>query len=133
MKKIFTLLVSLALFFQLLLWAIPYAWPMLYNEQQLSILSLHGYGSFYDLYGSYPYILMFLYLSASIGVLLFKPWAKPTFLVLTLVSIFTVPFMGVTISEPIIGTLGYIITLIDGSILTMLYFTSVSNEFIKSA
>ena len=133
MKRIFTILILTALALQAITFVIPYYWGLIYTNEEMELLAWHGYGAQLDVYGPSLYILSAVYVLVYIGLIFYKAWAKPSFLLITIISIAITPFMGITINEPINNILGYTLSLIDGAILTMLYLTSVSNEFTKSA
>jgi len=110
----------------------PYFWAHIYSGDKLNMLSWDGFGAMYDINGPIQYLFLVAYGVVSIGLIFFQPWSKQLFLGLTLLSIAITLFSGISVYEPINGLLGYIMTLIDGSILTMIYFTSVSKEFVKN-
>ena len=127
MNKLFKNTVIGFLILLIIWYCIPFFWEHLYNDEQLNLLSWHGYESFIDIYGPIPYIIAFLYIVASLGLLSYKKWGRTMLLSLTIVTIF--PIWGYGVTPPIEGSIGYIVTLAQGVILTISYFTSINNEF----
>lgn len=99
----------------------------------VSALSWSGYGGYFMDIVSLPYIIYTSYALISLGLVLFKIWARPAFLAITTISIFMNLINGYTVSTPIDNLLLNIVLLLDGAILTMLYLTSASNEFSGNA
>lgn len=133
MKNTFKTLVISAFAIQVIILLSHYYWGAIYTNEEMELLAWHGFGAKFDIYGPTLYMLLGGYFVVTIGLITFMPWAKIAFLLITIASIIITSLMGITITETIGNTLGSILSLIDGAILTMLYFTSVSNEFTKSA
>jgi hypothetical protein len=127
MNKLFQYLVITSILLQAIWYFLPYSWGYIYTEEQLTLLSWHGHESYFDIYGPLPYLITSLYLVAFIGLFIFKKWGRNLFLALTVFTIF--PIWGFLVSPAIDGSIGYLISLVDGAILSIAYLTTVSNEF----
>ncbi len=68
-------------------------------------------------------------LVAQIGMLFFWRFARPGFLVVTVVWIALTPFFGLSVMLPLEGMLYYTATLCDGAALAMAYFSPLSERF----
>jgi len=69
-------------------------------------------------------------LVAQIGMFFFWRFARPGFLVVTVVWIAMIPFFGLSVTLPLEGMLYYAATLCDGAALAMAYFSPLSERFI---
>ena len=68
-------------------------------------------------------------LVTQIGMLFFWRFARPGFLVVTVVWIALTPFFGLSVTLPLEGMLYYLATLCDGAALAMAYFSPLSERF----
>ncbi|MCG7964530.1 MAG: hypothetical protein N0E54_17645, partial [Candidatus Thiodiazotropha taylori] len=67
MKGIFKTLVIGALAIQTALLVIPHFWPLLYDGQELDLITWHGFGSLVDLSGPIPYLVLIPYAVITYG------------------------------------------------------------------
>lgn len=132
MKNIFkwTVLFSLALY--IFYFFMPYLWEFIYDYETLNLLALNGWRSEVPYYNLVSFSFGFVYLIISIGLFLFNIWARTAFFYLTIATIIITPFLGASVMIKYDLMLSQIVTLLDGVILSMAYFTSISDEFKKS-
>ncbi len=92
-----------------------------------------GYAAVFD--GGWPVYLFILMARLLImaGLLAFDTLARTAFLVFTVISAFSTLLWGFRVTAPIQGPFLVIESMIDGVILAVAYFSSVSTEFRKNA
>ncbi len=129
MKRIFQILVVSSIILHIIWFFLPSFWVYIYNKEELSLLSWHGYGSNIDTYGSIPYLGLLGYMVASIGLIFFKKWARTAFLLLTIINIILTSIGGFSVSPAIDGATSYLVSISDGAILTIAYLTSINTNF----
>ena len=127
MKKLFQILVLTSIILQVILFFLPYAWEHLHDLEELKLLSWGGYESVFDINGPVPYIVTLLYIIIFAGLAMFKKIARTAFLIITIVT--ALPIWGFGVYSQLDGTIGYLIALADGAILTLAYLTHLSDEF----
>jgi len=110
---------------------IPYFDNFLHEEGTLAALSWSGYNAWISPAAQdiFAYTTLFFYVVASIGLINFKTWSKTFFVVLTIFSILSELLFGFSAITAYDAMLLDIVGILDGAILAMLYFTSISNEF----
>jgi hypothetical protein len=128
MIRIFRVLIVATLLLQIVWFILPYGWTYLYEGDAITLLSWNNYGAYIDHNGYLPYLIVVAYIAASVGLMLFKKWARVLFLCLTIGTIVLTPFLGFTVTPALDASIGYIVSLADGAILALAYFTSVANE-----
>ena len=73
--------------------------------------------------------ILLLYLVSIVGLLITRVWAKNMYLFVVIVGYLVSPFLGPTVEHAYTATLYDAITLIEGGILVLLFFTN--SEFNK--
>jgi len=111
-----------------LLFCFPYMWHLLYEEEIIHVLRYTGYGY------SFPipymgYVFLTLYGIASFGLVMFKDWARIGFLVVTIFALMITPFTGLAITGWYESVLWSLLTMTEGMIIALAYFSSIRNEF----
>lgn len=71
------------------------------------------------------------FLASNIGLLMFKRWARTTFIVVTLAAFAFIPVQGVSFTTPLMSALNWLYAMIDGAILAMLLFDPIKAKFAK--
>lgn len=133
MKGIFRGLVVGGLLIQALLFFSPYGWPYIYSDEELNLLSWHGLGASYDVFGVIPYAFVIAYIVVSLGLLAYQSWLRIAFLILTIVGILLMPFSGLQVYAPYDNPFASALGLMDGAILAILFLTEFAKEFQSSA
>jgi hypothetical protein len=129
MKNIFTGLVVITLIAYVVWFCMPLLWEYLYEGDVLNALSWNGYGSQINTNGPIPYIFLVAYGVICIGLINFKRWARTGYVIFTILSILITPFLGLSVQWGIESFLSYVISLGDGAIIAMLFFTNLSDKF----
>ncbi|MBC2715739.1 MAG: hypothetical protein HF978_10565 [Desulfobacteraceae bacterium] len=133
MKSMFRYLVVFSMSIYALWFFIPYVTIhfSLYSKEISDILSWTGLDALigYKAQDIIGYIFLFSFLVVSVGLFKFKIWAKIGFILLTLISIFATPLSGLMILPVIDSMLFQIMNLADGIIISLMYFSSLRNEF----
>lgn len=75
------------------------------------------------------FLFFLVYVAATIGLYLFKAWARSLFLISTAAGYLITPFIG-PIVEPAIATVfNYLVSFVGGMILAVIYYTPISSRF----
>jgi len=109
----------------------PYFWQSIYDQNTLDLLSWNGYGGLLGNHTWLAYSFLLLYYFTYWGLINFKPLARLIFLVLVFVSFITASFNGIVVQTASGYFLDSLLFFIDGLIITLMYFTDLSNEFLK--
>lgn len=131
MENIFRIIIASSTILFIILCFLPYFDYFWLSDEELQILSYDGWGS--ELPNNLFFIwgLFLTWISISIGLFFFVPIARTAFLILLVFSVILTFFWGIRIHTPLSVLLSGIISMSDGAILIMLYFTSVSSKFSK--
>lgn len=129
MKDIFRFTVIGSLILYVVWFLLPHAWIYLYGEEEIALLTYSNYGAKFNDNGPLLYIFMIANVVSSLGLLQYKKWARTAFFALTVFPVFLSLISGFLVSPPFDTALGYIVTLLTGSIVTMSYLTSVGEDF----
>ena len=70
--------------------------------------------------------------AVQVGLFFFRAWARAIYVVLTLAFLVTVPFSGLSISLPLEAALYEAVSIADGLIIALAYFSPLRREFTKS-
>ena len=129
MKAIFRNLVAISTALFVFLWLVPFFDYHWLNEEELTILSASGYGSLIPESQLLYWFLFVAWIVISIGLWLFIDVARTAYLYLLVATSVASFFWGFNIFTPYENGIQNIVTLSDGAILVMAYFTSINNEF----
>jgi hypothetical protein len=79
----------------------------------------------------YGFALLFFgaYVVATIGLYFFKSWSRRLYLISTAVGYLLTPFLGPIVEPAIATAINYLVSLIGGMILVVIYFTPLSSRF----
>ncbi len=133
MKSMFRSLVILSMSMYIFWFILPHITYQfdLYSREVSDILSWTGFDALLSFKGQeiigYSFLLFFSIVS--IGLYQFKLWAKKAFVILSVTSFLSTPFYGVLILPPFEATLLPFLNFVDGMILSLMYFSSLKNEF----
>lgn len=72
-------------------------------------------------------------LLSSLGLFLFLSWGRWLLLAVVAVSLASVPFAGVSIGVPLDNIVGYLLSLTDGAILALAFFSPLAEAMRKDA
>ena len=108
----------------ILAWNGDGGWPPTDFAEGLSSASAIGWGVL---------LIAFLavLLAVQIGLFCFHRWARAGFLGLTLVFLVTVPFLGLSIYLPLEAAITELISISDGLIIALAYFSPLRRQFAK--
>lgn len=73
------------------------------------------------------------YLASCVGLLLFRRWARATFIGVAVAGIVVIPWEGVSLTTPLMSLVETLFSMIDGAILVMLLFDPIKAKFAKSS
>jgi hypothetical protein len=102
------------------------------SKEELDILSWGGYGASIQMPAFLHWALVASWVPLAFGMYLFKPLARKLYLWLVIIFILANPFFGLFVATGYEYMLYHISTFLDGAILVMAYYTSISNEFSKA-
>lgn len=109
--------------------AVPFFGPSMYEQEVLDALSWHGYGGVLDVYGPIPFIIAILLMISLVGLHQFKPWARILFTVVTVISGLATPLWGLQVVGSYDTIFGYFVAIGSGAILSLSYWSELSDEF----
>jgi len=107
---------------------LPNAGLPLSNEIH-SIMEWNFYNEIVSIPAVINWIMFLLFNMASIGMLFFKRECRDLFLILMIGSFILTPLRGVSVMTAIDASIGYYITIIDGFILALAYYSELSDNF----
>ena len=70
--------------------------------------------------------------AVQVGLFCFRRWARTGFVALTLLLVVTVPFLGLSIYLPLDAAITELISISDGLIIALAYFSPLRREFAKA-
>ena len=111
---------------------IPYIDSIFHSNEALDILAYSGYGAIIKLPSIYQWFSTLIWLPVSLGMFYYNSIARTLFLVLTIFFALTSTLHGFVVLTGYEVMVYEFTTLLDGVILTMAYFTSVSEKFKKA-
>jgi len=133
-KSLFRYLVLLSIALYAVWFIIPYFSAQLYSSDTYDALSWAGFGATFSFeiltVISYGFLAMFGVVS--LGLIYFKNWARLGFSVLIAFSVLAPIIYGISVETEVESFLGQVITLVDGVLLALMYFSSISSEFDNS-
>jgi hypothetical protein len=129
MDKLFRSLILISNAIYVLWFFQPYNTEHLYESETLVALSWIGFGSIELVSTVSTYIISPLYIVAAVGLWFYFAAARVLFVVLIATSILLAPFTGLSVQTGIDMLLSQIVIGIDGIVLYMCYFSSVSANF----
>lgn len=131
MEKVFRILVVVSYALYVAFFFMPYLWASIYDQQTQNILSWTGYGAVIPFVGWIGYCFFTAYSLITVGLLFTWPLARFLFTFFTVGSITLVALQGVSVLTASEGVILYIMNLIDGALIAIMYFTSFGSRFVK--
>ena len=134
MKSLFRFLVLLSIALYAVWFTIPYFSAQLYSPNTYDALSWSGFGAMFsfEVLTAISYGFLASFGVISVGLLYFKNWARQGFSVLIGLSIVAPIIYGISVVTELEAIIGQALTLVDGAILALMYFSSLSIEFQNS-
>ena len=113
----------------IILMSFPAIWARVYSQDIVDALNLNGKGGVFDLNGPVPLIIAVTYFVSIVGLFNLKAWARHVYLALLIAIGVVTPFFGISVQGYYEGIFGYFFGISCGAILTLSYFSSISNQF----
>ena len=129
MVQTFRILVMLSVLAYVLFVLYPLIGPAPESPFAGQIISLSGYGSAFELPEAVDWAIIVLWILLAIGIYNFKRLARTGYLVLLILELAVLPFIGMQILTAAELFLFSIVCILDGAILAMAFFSSVSEKF----
>jgi hypothetical protein len=129
LKSFFQKLVLLIIALYLIYMLIPYGWQYIYSEETLNALAWNGYGGIVNIFGPVPYVFAAFLLVSLAGLYKFKKWGRTCFMLYAISVGMLSPIFGLGVTAGIDGIVSYFFTFLSGFIISVSYFSSISNEF----
>lgn len=106
-------------------------WDFAYKNQADMALTWAGANALLDRETTFVLsnFLTGIYAVAYIGLFFLQRWARILFLILCIFGGFIIPVYGISVQSGIESMLGYFMSLIDGVLIAVLYFTNASKKF----
>lgn len=111
----------------------PFVDPLLFDEQRLLDWSASGYDAKLPFPAWYPYLWLVYFLIVAYGLYNFHRWSRDALIIGYLAGFLLAPVHGTTIQSPASEVVSILITLLDGIVIGMAYFSSVAERFDKKA
>jgi hypothetical protein len=128
MKTLFRWLVVISTLAYLLLFFMP-AMPLQISPDVAALRGKSGYGATIPSLPWFPWLFLLAWLVASIGLLLFRAWARVLFVAVYIVVLLLRFIQGTTVHLPIEGFLGEVVSLMDGAILALAFTDPTASYF----
>ncbi len=127
-----TLVISL-IFLQLAWFFMP--WGFAYDEHSINAFYWLGYGSFFETetITTMNYFVLTSYTLSCIGLLFFNIWARRAYMLVVILGGLIVPMYGMSVQSGYEDTMAYFMTLGDGIIICLSYFTNLNLRFLNIA
>ncbi|MCF6211895.1 MAG: hypothetical protein L3J88_10725 [Gammaproteobacteria bacterium] len=126
--KLFQVLIVISTLNYVILFFLPY-FPEVFSPETQKILAYNGYGAVISshlfIYGT----VFLLWILSAIGIFFFQNYGRILFLFMYILSIFMIPFFGVSVSAPIESLMFAISDILDIAIITLAYFSPLSGYF----
>ena len=129
MEKLFKTIITTSYILFLIYFFNPYLTIDFYSENTLDALSWNGYGELVYMDSIVGYLFLAAYTIVFIGLLNFMAWARSFFVSLTLISIVFSIVQGLSVLTPLDSTLAYLITILDGATITIMFTNPISTFF----
>lgn len=100
-----------------------------YSEDARNVLALDGFGATVTVGTTFVSALFLVVLAIRSSMYLFVRWARTAFAALCLIYPFFNLFLGFRVVTPVEMIMIHFVTVADGALLAMAYFSSVSNSF----
>jgi len=133
MKQLFRFIVVISTLLYVIFWFLPYVDYLWLTEYEIELASAEGYGGYIPQSLVLAWAQLIIWVVISVGLFFFIPLARTAFVLMLVITAITNFLWGFLVMEPISAGLISIITTSDGVILTMMYLTSLSKYFEKSA
>ena len=129
MKRIFRLLVLLSLGLYVLWFFFPYIDPLIYDEDRLELWSYSGFDALLEFPAWHFYLWLVFNAVITVGLYRFDAWSRDLLIICYILSYFLSPIYGTAVQSPISGVLGSLVTLLDGVVIGMAYFSPIASRF----
>ncbi len=133
MDKLFRYLVLSSLFLYVVWFFFPYAEPFIADPDTVYFWGGSGFDARFEFPSWYYYLWLTFWLISYAALFSFVRSARTIFTVGYILSICTLPFHGTVIQSPWSGLLGSLVSMLDGAILALAYFTSIGRKFGRKA
>ena len=132
MDKLFRTLIITSVVLYLAFHTMPYLDYTSLTENELDLLSWGGYNSTIPGEPYTSYAIAIIWLCISISLFFYINIARLLFAIMLIFTAILSPFTGYAVYTAIGNTIVSILEMIDGALLIMMYFTSVSTKFTKA-
>jgi len=129
MKNIFRFILVTSAILMIIFWVYPYLNIVEYSEKESTLLTYAGFESLIPHSNILYWSILCVWLIICVALYFFIPIARTVFLAMVVLEVVTSLFFGYLVLTPVEATLLHLLTLSDGALLIIAYFTSVSSEF----
>jgi len=130
-EKLFRVIIVGLIAAQMLMYFFP--WGRFYGEALDVAMSWGGFGAALGPYYSFLFVnlISLLYLVTYLGLLFYSKWARFAFVWVLLAGVIGNLLLGLLIYSSVEAALGYAVSLGEGFVLALAYFSNVGNKFIQ--
>ena len=132
MKTIFRSLIILSVVIYTVIIAKPYFDSSFHSKDLLDLLAWNGFEAIVFLPEWANWIIILIWLPISLGMYYFNKQSRLAYLIAAIFFTLTLPLFGTQIFTGTEIMLYQLVATLDGIVLTMAYFTSISDEFKKA-
>ena len=132
MKTIFRALIILTVLIYVIFIAKPYFDSSFHSKDLLDLLAWNGFEALVFLPEWANWIITLIWLPISLGMYCFNKQSRLAYLIAAVFFTLSLPLFGTQVFTGTEIMLYQLIATLDGIILTMAYFTSISDEFTKA-
>jgi len=109
---------------------LPFIWPEFYTSEQIErIVWSNSVGAIIYIPTSIFYSIAVLYFISLVGLVFYQRWARFVFLSLTILVLFMGLGQGVFSQGPLDAFLNQMLSLLDGLVLALVFFSDLSQKF----
>jgi hypothetical protein len=130
MLNVYRLTIVISTVFWLILWFLPFFdFSSVYSQEELNLLMWDGWNSKLQISITASWLIFSAWLLCSIGLFFTIKYTRECFVFVIIGSTLLSFFQGFRVVPPIDGVLLNLVTMADGAVIYMAYFSSISKRF----
>ncbi len=129
MRQMFIFMVVVSTILYAIWFFLPEFAIQIYDYETIGGLQWNGFGASFQIPPPIAYGFAVLYLVAAFGLVSFRVWGRSLFVATTALSLVLILFSGVSAQGSYGAFISTIISLLDGGIIALAFFSSLRNDF----